>query len=291
MEIMMGEPISNMDYERVARAIGYLRDRATQQPQLEEVADHVGLSPFHFQRLFTSWAGVSPKRFLQYLTVEHAKVLLAADTTVLETTYATGLSSPSRLHDLFVATEAVTPGEYKSGGAGLQIGYGFADTPFGRCLVGTTTRGVVALAFGNDEMAAVAALRADWFGATLAADDAVAAEVVTRAFAPHAGDRAPLRLLLRGTNFQIQVWRALLEIPFGDRASYGAVARRVGNETGARAVGNAVGANPIGYLIPCHRVIRADGHPGGYRWGSARKTTILGWERAQIAAADAPSPH
>jgi len=279
----MNEIIPHTDYDRVAQAIDYLRDRAEQQPQLEEVADHVGLSPFHFQRLFTQWAGVSPKRFLQFLTVEHAKSLLHADSSVLDATYATGLSSPSRLYDLFVATEAVTPGEYKSGGAGIEIRYGFADTPFGRCLIATTPRGVVALAFAADEDDATEALHRTWFGAVLQRDDGVAERIAADVFAFAHRPDAPLRLLLRGTNFQIRVWRALLEIPFGRVATYSSVAETVCTGDAARAVGNAVGANPLAYLIPCHRVIRAGGEPGGYRWGTSRKTNILGWEQAHLA--------
>jgi len=283
MEIVMNELAPHTDYDRVAQAIEYLRDRAEQQPRLEEIADHVGLSPFHFQRLFTHWAGVSPKRFLQFLTVEHAKSLLQANSSVLDATYATGLSSPSRLYDLFVATEAVTPGEYKSGGAGIEIRYGFTETPFGMCLVATTSRGVVALAFAADEDDATDQLRSTWFGAALHRDDDVAQRIVADVFAFNQSPEAPLRLLLRGTNFQIRVWRALLEIPFGSVATYGRLAETVCTGDAARAVGNAVGANPIAYLIPCHRVIRAGGEPGGYRWGARRKTNILGWEQAHLS--------
>ncbi len=282
MEIVMKRTTPDSDYERVARAIDYLRDRAEQQPQLEEVADHVGLSTFHFQRLFTQWAGVSPKRFLQFLTVEHAKSLLHADNSVMETTYATGLSSPSRLHDLFVATEAVTPGEYKSGGVGIEIRYGFAATPFGRCLVATTARGVAALAFATDEGEATGALESTWFGAALERDDGAARRLIDEVFASTPSREQPLRLLLRGTNFQIQVWRALLEIPFGRLSTYGAIAKTVCSGAAARAVGNAVGANPLAYLIPCHRVILAGGEVGGYRWGPNRKIHILGWEQARL---------
>ena len=288
MEIAMTMNTLHTDYDRVARAIDYLRDRAEQQPQLEEVAEHVGLSAFHFQRLFTQWAGVSPKRFLQFLTVEHAKTLLDSDSSVLEATYATGLSSPSRLYDLFVATEAVTPGEYKSGGAGIEIDYGFAESPFGECLIATTSRGIVALAFATDEEDALGALGSTWFGAALNRDDAVARRVAADVFAFGHRQDAPLRLLLRGTNFQMRVWQALLEIPFGSVATYGCVAETVGAGGGAQAVGNAVGANPLAYLIPCHRVIRAGGEPGGYRWGMRRKKNILGWEQAHLSAESAP---
>ena len=288
MEIAMTMNTLHTDYDRVARAIDYLRDRAEQQPQLEEVAEHVGLSAFHFQRLFTQWAGVSPKRVLQFLTVEHAKTLLDSDSSVLEATYATGLSSPSRLYDLFVATEAVTPGEYKSGGAGIEIDYGFAESPFGECLIATTSRGIVALAFATDEEDALGALGSTWFGAALNRDDAVARHVAADVFAFGHRQDAPLRLLLRGTNFQMRVWQALLEIPFGSVATYGCVAETVGAGGGAQAVGNAVGANPLAYLIPCNRVIRAGGEPGGYRWGMRRKKNILGWEQAHLSAESAP---
>jgi len=277
----MKPPTSHADYARVARAISYLRERSTQQPQLDEVAEHVGLSPYHFQRLFSRWAGVSPKRFLQFVTVEHAKALLGADRSVLDTTFATGLSSPSRLYDLFVAAEAVTPGEYKSGGAGIDIRYGFAGSPFGRCLVARSPRGLVALSFAAEPRAASERLCSLWHGASLCRDDAVAAQTVAEVFDRDPAAPVSQRLLLRGTNFQMRVWRALLEIPFGDVTTYGRVAGRVCTPAAARAVGNAVGANPIAYLIPCHRVIRADGEIGQYRWGRERKASMLGWEQAR----------
>lgn len=281
----MTETQSSGDYDRIAAAIEYLRERADQQPQLDEVAEFAGLSPYHFQRLFRRWAGVSPKRFLQYLTVEHAKELLRADQSVLDTAMATGLSSPSRLHDLFVVTEAVTPGEYKRCGEGLELVYGTTDSPFGRCLIAETARGVVAMAFGAPEESLVS-LRRDWSAALLRRDDARAARTAARVFSGAAGDE-PLRLLLRGTNFQIRVWRALLEIPFGHVSTYRDVAARVCSPDAARAVGQAVGANSLAYLIPCHRVIRGDGALGGYRWNPDRKAHMLGWEQAHAATSAA----
>ncbi|NKB89615.1 MAG: methylated-DNA--[protein]-cysteine S-methyltransferase [Acidobacteria bacterium] len=272
--------MNSSQYARVAQAIDYLRERSTQQPHLDEVAEHVGLSPFHFQRLFTEWAGVSPKRFLQYLTVEHAKTVLDGDASLLETTFETGLSSPSRLHDLFVAADAVTPGEYKSRGAGLEVRFGIGESPFGVCFVGATARGIVTLQFLGDASAAETELRSTWSGATLVRDDAHAADVLADVFEDRRAE-SRVRLLLRGTNFQLRVWRALLEIPFGEVASYGSIASAVRAPGAARAVGSAVGANPVGYLIPCHRVIRATGDHGGYRWGVTRKQSMLAWEQAQ----------
>jgi AraC family transcriptional regulator of adaptative response/methylated-DNA-[protein]-cysteine methyltransferase len=266
------------DYERVEQAIRYIEANARSQPDLNEVAGHIGLSEYHFQRLFTRWAGISPKRFLQFLTKESAKQLLARG-SVLDATYEAGLSSPGRLHDLFVECEAVTPGEYRSRGRGMIISYGFHPTPFGECLLALTGRGICCLAFTDgDRSAALATLRQDWANAALEEDAAGTAAVVGQIFAPRPGTR--LTLHLRGTNFQIKVWEALLRLPAGDATSYEALAGQVGAGRAARAVGNAVACNPVAYLIPCHRVLQKAGGFGNYRYGPARKKAILMWENA-----------
>lgn len=277
---------SPADYRRVAEAIHYLEANFTRQPSLDDIAAHVGLSKYHFQRTFKRWAGVTPKRFLQYLTVEHAKDLLRHAATVLDTTYVTGLSGPGRLHDLFVSVEAVTPGEYKSFGAGLEISYGFHDTPFGECLLAVTERGICALAFlpdvGRNE--AVSDLQGQWRHAALEHAPAATAPLVEKIFTPGSASdaRARLPLYLKGTNFQLQVWKALLRVPEGALASYGDIARLIGRSNGQRAVASAVGRNPVAYLIPCHRVVRSTGTIGGYRYGTERKCAMLGWEAARV---------
>ena len=275
------------DYERIARAIGYLRRHAGEQPDLAAAARHVSLSEHHFQRLFTRWAGVSPKRFVQCLTVEHAKARLAAARGVLELADEVGLSGPGRLHDLFVTLEAMSPGEYKAGGAGIVIRYGVHDSPFGPAFVAITARGICGLHFVDSVSDGRERLQHDWPGAELRQDPAATAPFSGRLFGPFASrpGRA-LALLVRGSNFQVQVWRALLELPFGSLATYGDISRRIGAPGAARAVGTAIGANPVAWLIPCHRVIRVSGALGGYRWGTERKAAMLGWEAARVA--DAP---
>lgn len=272
------------DYERVARAIDFLRRNAASQPDLAAAARHLHLSEHHFQRLFTRWAGVSPKRFVQYLTLEHAKSRLAATSGVLELAGAVGLSGPGRLHDLFVTLEAVSPGEYKAGGAGLAIRHGVHVSPFGAAVVAVTARGICGLHFVDSASEGIERLREDWPGAELRQDRDGTARVLERLLRPLAAQPGrPLALLVKGTNFQVQVWRALLELPFGSLATYGQVAGRIGAPGSARAVGTAIGANPIAWLIPCHRVIRESGELGGYRWGSGRKAAMLGWEAAHAA--------
>lgn len=272
------------DYERIARAIEYLRLNSASQPDLAAAARHVHLSEHHFQRLFTRWAGVSPKRFVQYLTVEHAKSRLATARGVLDVAGAVGLSGPGRLHDLFVTLEAMTPGEYKAGGAGLAIRYGVHESPFGPALVAVTARGICGLHFVGGSSAGVDRLRRDWPDAELRRDPAATAPVSERLFRPLSSPPgSALALLVKGSNFQVKVWRALLELPFGSLATYGDVAARIGAPGSARAVGTAIGANPIAWLIPCHRVIRDSGALGGYRWGAERKAAMLGWEAAHAA--------
>lgn len=277
---------SEGDYERIGDAIRFLREHRTRQPELAEVAAHVGLSPYHFQRLFSRWTGVSPKRYLQYLTVEHAKRLLDDSRDLLETTWETGLSGPARLHDHFVTLEAVTPGEYRRGAAG-RISWGIQPSPFGPVFLASTERGVCRLAFLGEGEAGerVAELEARWPGSRVERHDAAAREIAARVFGDLPGAGRPLSLLVRGTNFQVQVWKALLEIPAGTVGSYGGVARALGRPEATRAVGNAVGANPVAYLIPCHRVLRSSGEIGGYRWGATRKQAILAWEASRREAA------
>lgn len=272
---------ASADYALVEKAIHYLEENYQNQPALADVAAHVGLSEFHFQRLFSRWAGISPKRFGQYLTMQHAKQVLAESQNVLEAAYAAGLSGPGRLHDLFVTHEAVTPGEYKARGAGLTIRYGFQATPFGEALLAETERGICGLSFitGNGRAAAIADLAHAWPQATLVEDEAGTATAVNQIFSP-ADRQAPLPVYLKGTNFQIQVWMALLRVPPGALVTYGALARATGQEKAVRAVGTAVGHNPIAYLIPCHRVIQKSGNLGGYHWGLTRKKALIGWEAA-----------
>ena len=284
------------DYQRIAAALEFLQDSAGRQPALTEAAQHIGLSPGHFQRLFQRFAGISPKRFLQHLTSRAAVTLLRESHSVLDTTFAVGLSSAGRLHDLMLSVEGVTPGTLGSGGAGLVISYGMYPTSFGPCLIGVTGRGVCRVEFfDTDPRPVLQRLEADWPEARLVEDSQAVAEVGTRLDALWGdGCRQPaqksLGMLLKGTNFQLKVWRALLLIPPASVTSYGDLARRVGHPGAARAVGAAVGANPIAGLIPCHRVLRGDGSPGGYRWGTARKQIILGREIARAEAAQRPQP-
>jgi AraC family transcriptional regulator of adaptative response/methylated-DNA-[protein]-cysteine methyltransferase len=264
------------DYRRIEQAILYLENHTQSQPELGEIASAVGLSEYHFQRIFTRWAGISPKRFLQFLTKEGAKELLARSENLLDTAYDVGLSSLGRLHDLFVTTEAVTPGEYKSGGAGVTIRYGLHETPFGRALIGLTERGICHLGFvGRSEGEAVDSLAADWSQARMIEDHNATAPLVEPIFDLTKRGAAPLRLHLRGTNFQLKVWEALLRIPPGMVTSYQDIAAQAGRPGASRAVGTALGRNPVAVLIPCHRVIRKLGEFGSYRYGAARKKALL----------------
>lgn len=278
---------ASYDYARIEKAIVYLQSHFLEQPNLAAVARSVHMSEFHFQRLFSRWAGVSPKRFLQFLTVEHAKGRLANAQSVLDATFDSGLSSPSRLHDLFVSVEAVTPGEFKTRGAGIRIDYGAHPTRFGTCLIGVTQRGVCWLSFieSEDTDAAVDQLMQHWSGAVLEERSDRTAPVAEQIFSTLATKKnVPLSLLLMGTNFQIKVWQALLNLPEGALATYEMIGGLIGHAQSARAIGNAVASNSIAYLIPCHRVIRKSGVWGSYRWGNARKCAMLGWEAAKTAA-------
>lgn len=276
-------------YALVAKTIAFIRARARTQPSLEEIAAAVHLSPHHLQRLFSEWAGISPKRFLQYLTKEHALRQLAAAADTLSVADDSGLSSTSRLHDLMVSCEAMTPGEIKARGRGLDIGYGFAPSPFGTAIAAWTPRGVCHFAFcTDDDGTMVAELAALWPGAALRRDDGGADALMRRLF-PRTPTRGTVHLVLRGTNFQIKVWEALIRTDFGELVSYGQLARRAGVPRAPRAVGSALAANTIAFLIPCHRVIREGGETGHYRWGSERKLAMIGWEAAGRHA-ERPSP-
>jgi AraC family transcriptional regulator of adaptative response/methylated-DNA-[protein]-cysteine methyltransferase len=270
------------DYARVERAIRWIETHRLEQPGLEDVADAMGLSPFHAQRVFTRWVGVSPKRFLGLLTVEHAKNLLDNAASVLDATYEVGLSGPSRLHDLFVSYEALTPGEYKMNGSGITLRWGVHPTPFGDALIVATDRGIARLAFlaGDDLEEQLEAKRKAWPRSSFERDQAGTAHWVSRCF-PIGAQQEPVPLLVKGTPFQIQVWRALLRVPPGSTITYSDLAAALGKPGAARAVGLACGANQLAFLIPCHRVIRETGALGGYRWGLVRKQAMLAWEAAR----------
>lgn len=273
------------DYDRIAKVIRYIDGHRDEQPDLGTLAGVVGLGSSHFHRLFSSWAGITPKEFLQCLTMQHARRLLEEGNSVLHAALDAGLSGAGRLHDLCVNLEAASPGEIKAGGAGWTLTAGYADTPFGQCLIAESPRGICHLSFGEDWPR----IESDWPNADLVRDDVRAGELCGRIFVEGRTlcDRSerpptlqPLKLFVKGTAFQVKVWRALLGIPEGKLASYGQLAEAVGSPTAPRAVGTAVGSNPIGFLIPCHRVIRSTGAIGGYRWGAERKRAIQAWEWA-----------
>jgi AraC family transcriptional regulator, regulatory protein of adaptative response / methylated-DNA-[protein]-cysteine methyltransferase len=270
------------DYERVATVIRFLDRHHTDQPDLNELAAAAGLSPFHFHRLFSAWAGVTPKDFLQCLTLEHVKQLLRDGDNVFDAALNAGLSGPGRLHDLCVTLEAASPGEMKNGGAGMQIDYGFAETPFGEALIAETERGICHLSFVQEQgRNAVRDLVADqWPNAKLHRRDQRAVELSKKIFLhrPQNESRPNLRAFVRGTPFQLRVWRALLDVPSGSLTTYGRLSAAINQPAAARAVGSAVGANPISFVIPCHRVIRETGALGNYGGGLIRKRAIIGWE-------------
>ena len=276
------------DYSRMEQAIGFLEKNFRAQPGLKEIAESVHLSEFHFQRLFSRWTGISPKKFLEFLTLDYAKKLLEESKSVLDTTYESGLSSPGRLHDLFVNVEAMTPGEYKLKGAGLKISCGIHPTPFGECLLAATERGICGLSFIENEnpKKALQYLRANWPNAPIAENRKATAPYIEKIFGnsnqngtPSCGERSrTVKLFLKGTNFQLKVWEALLKIPPGCVVAYEDVAARIGKPTAPRAVGTAVANNYVAYLIPCHRVIQKIGAFGNYRWGAPRKKAMLVWE-------------
>jgi AraC family transcriptional regulator of adaptative response/methylated-DNA-[protein]-cysteine methyltransferase len=278
------------DYERVAGTIRFLDQHHTNQPNLAALARGAGLSAFHFHRLFSEWAGVTPKDFLQCLTLEHVKTLLRGDNSVLNASLEAGLSGPGRLHDLCVTLDAASPGEMKNGGAGLTITYGFARSPFGDVLIGETSRGICHLSFIGDQgrERAVRTLRADWPSAKLDRIEGRAAQLAGLIFARKDMNTTQrgLRAFVRGTPFQLRVWRALLQVPAGSLTTYGRLSSAIAQSGAARAVGTAIGANPIAFIIPCHRVIRETGVLGNYRWDPVRKRAMIGWELAHRFTGD-----
>ena len=279
------------DYTRIEQAILYLEENFRRQPSLKEIARRVNLSEYHFHRLFTRWAGISPKRFLQFLTAEHARRLLRESANVLDAAYETGLSGAGRLHDLIVNVYAVTPGELKEEGAGIAIRYGVHPSPFGACLVAVTDRGICALSFLSDDRGeeAIGSLRNSWPGAALRENPRETKVVADRIYDPSQWrNSSPLNVHVRGTNFQIKVWEALVRIPAGCALSYETIAVHIGMPGAGRAVGSAIGRNPVAFLIPCHRVIRKTGDFGNYQSGSPRKKAILAWEAAHFRK---PSGH
>jgi AraC family transcriptional regulator, regulatory protein of adaptative response / methylated-DNA-[protein]-cysteine methyltransferase len=272
---------NHINYQRIEQAIAYLQQNFHRQPELDEVAEKVHLSSFHFQRIFTEWAGISPKRFLQYLTTSFLKERLVLSRNIEEAAAEAGLSSQSRVYDLFTTLEAVTPAEYRQHGSGICIEYGFHATPFGNCLLGSTERGICWLSFlsvQDDENAALSEMKAFWFNSVIQENFESTKEIMTRVFG--SGPTGRLNLLVKGTNFQVKVWEALLRIPQGTVTTYQDIARRIQHPRALQAVGSAVGSNAIAYLIPCHRVIRKDGILGEYRWNALRKKSMIGWEMA-----------
>lgn len=276
---------ASRDYQRIAKAIQYIEENASSQPALPEIAASVHLSEYHFQRLFQRWVGISPKRFLQHITKEYAKKLLRESESVLDASYQAGLSSPGRLHDLFVTWEAVSPGEYKNRGLGMQIKYGFQPSPFGECLIAVSERGVCQVGFvdKNNYGMALSELETKWPAAELTESTTLSKEINARLWEHFQGKEtpSPLPITLRGTNFQLKIWEALLMIQPGVIVTYQDIAVQVGLPNASRAVGNAVSSNPIPVLIPCHRVIRKSGEFGNYRYGSTRKKALFGWEQAK----------
>lgn len=275
------------DYERIARVIRYMDEHQAEQPDLAALAKCAGLSPFHFHRLFSAWAGVTPKDFLQCLTLGRVKDSLHRGKSILESALDAGLSGPGRAHDLCVNLEAASPGEMKSGGAGWTLLAGFTETPFGRCLIAESPRGICHLAFLDEEEedAAWEELKENWPNANLRRNDSAAEKIAAQIFnhSPRRS-RSPIRALVKGTPFQLRVWRALVRVPSGRLTTYGRLAASLGIPKAARAVGSAVGANSLAYLIPCHRVIRGTGVIGEYRWGSLRKRALVAWENAPRCA-------
>jgi AraC family transcriptional regulator of adaptative response/methylated-DNA-[protein]-cysteine methyltransferase len=273
------------DYERVRRIIAYISERWRDQPSLDDIAAHAGLSTTHVHHLFRRWCGLSPKAFLQAITLDNAKALLASSASVLDATYEVGLSGPGRLHDLFVTHEAMTPGDYRGGGAGLTLRFGFHPSPFGEAILIATERGLAGLGFvdGGDRQAALDDMRRRWPKAEYVRDDTAVAPLARRVFdeTRWRGDQ-PLRVVLIGTDFEVRVWETLLRIPFGRATTYSAIATSLGKPKAARAVGAAVGRNPVSFVVPCHRVLGRSGALTGYHWGLTRKQAILGWEAGRI---------
>ena len=276
-----------VEFARVAEAINYIRQDFRSQPGLEQIAERVGLSPAHFQRMFTNWAGVSPKKFLQYTTIEYAKKMLKEGrSSLFDAAYEAGLSGTGRLHDLFINIEGMTPGEYKNGGENLSINYSFVDTLFGNIILAATTKGLCYMAFADDEQESFEALKVMFPKATYQQKMDEIQQRALSFFSRDWSEPAAIKCHLKGTDFQLKVWETLLKIPMGQLTTYGDIAARIDNPKASRAVGSAVGDNPVSVLIPCHRVIRSSGELGGYHCGLTRKVAILGWEAAIIESAE-----
>jgi AraC family transcriptional regulator, regulatory protein of adaptative response / methylated-DNA-[protein]-cysteine methyltransferase len=277
----MGEQ-QHINYNRIAEAIEYIQINFKDQPNLDEVADKIHLSPFHFQRLFTDWAGVSPKKFLQYISVQYAKnILKDKQATLFDAAFETGLSGTGRLHDLFIKIEGMTPGEFKNGGENLLINYSYAESPFGNIVVASTTKGICYMAFADDEIKAFSDLQQHFPKAQFKQMLDIIQQHALYIFTHDWSKLHQIKLHLKGTSFQLKVWETLLKIPMGQLSTYGNIAEKIKNPNASRAVGTAIGSNPVAFLIPCHRVIQSTGTFGGYMWGPIRKTAIIGWEAAK----------
>lgn len=276
------ETQNQINYNRIADAIDYLKENFKSQPNLDEIAEKVHVSPSHFQRMFTEWAGTSPKKFLQFISVEHAKkILKEQQATLSDTAYETGLSSTSRLHELFINIEGMTPAEYKNGGKNLRINYSFTESPFGSLIVASTSKGICHMSFEEDERKALNTLQEKFPNAIFQRKLDMLQQNALFIFQNDWSKLNEIKLHLRGTDFQLKVWESLLKIPLGSLSTYGTIAQNIGNPNASRAVGTAIGNNPVAYLIPCHRVIQSTGNFGGYMWGNTRKTAIIGWEASQ----------
>ncbi|MCP9769535.1 methylated-DNA--[protein]-cysteine S-methyltransferase [Lacihabitans sp. LS3-19] len=274
-----------LNYTRIANAIEYIKTNFKDQPNLDQVAEKINLSPFHFQRLFSEFAGTSPKKFLQYTSLEYAKTILKENqATLFETALETGLSGTGRLHDLFVNIEGMTPAEYKNGGIDLQIKYNFAESPFGKIIVASTEKGICHLAFADNEIIALQTITNQFPNAQISKCSDIIQENAVGIFTKDWTKLKQIKLHLKGTDFQLKVWEALLKIPVGQLTTYGTIAHKIENPNASRAVGTAIGSNPVAFLIPCHRVIQSSGVFGEYMWGSTRKTIIIGWEGTKTHA-------
>lgn len=274
--------IEMTNYERIQTAIEFISKNFQQQPDLDAVAKRVHVSPFHFQKMFKEWAGVSPKKFLQYISIQHAKQLLQQNNNLANTAFETGLSATSRLHDLFISIEGMTPGEYKNGGEELNINYSFAETPFGNIIVASTTKGICHLAFADNDKKALVELKTLFPNAVFKQVVDTIQQNALFIFTQDWKNLSKIKLHLKGTAFQLKVWEALLKIPMGSLSTYASVAETIENAKASRAVGSAIGDNPVAFLIPCHRVIKSTGVIGKYHWGSTRKTAMIGWEAAKV---------
>lgn len=278
------------NFSRIEEAIAYINSNFKSQPSLDEIASNIHLSPFHFQRLFSEWAGVSPKKFLQYVSLEHAKNILRQNkSTLSDAAFETGLSGTGRLHDLFINIEGMTPGEYKNGGENLLINYSYAESPFGNILVASTSKGICYMAFADDEMKAFKTLQNNFPNAAYKQMVDLVQQNALYIFTHDWTKLNKIKLHLKGTPFQIKVWETLLKIPKGQLSTYGNIAKSIDNPKASRAVGSAIGDNPVAFLIPCHRVIQSTGNFGQYHWGNNRKTAMIGWEAAKNFISGAPN--